>query len=148
MPRESHVSQHERNVPMHVQKRICWRRSGVCCRHSLQPGERQTADLNDRRRSWWRSAFNHCFDSVLLLCKKAKERGERGKYRKNGIYAFSIWKWLGKLWRLRRRVRLKQENKHDSNSVAPCSIFVLRNWLYKSKYLFITVFFTGNMWFS
>ena len=110
MSRESHVSQHERILQMQVQGRICWRRKGVYWRHSVQSWERQGADHNGRMRSWRRSAFNYCFDIVLLLCKKAKERGERGKLWEIGFYAFSLWKWLGKLWRF-RRIRLKQGNK-------------------------------------
>lgn len=106
MSRESHVSQHERILPMYVQQRICWRRSGVCWRHSVQTWERQKTDHIDRGRSWRRSPFYHCFDSVLLLCKKTKGRGERRNHRENGIYAFWIWKWLAKFWRF--RIRLKQ----------------------------------------
>lgn len=133
MSRESHVSQHERILPMYVQRRICWRRSGVCWRHSVQTGERQKTDHNDRGRSWRRSPFYHCFDSVLLLCKKTKGRGERRNHRENGIYAFWIWKWLAKFWRF--RIRLKQFLNSDLNSVTVFKYFRVAMFDQKTGYV-------------
>ena len=95
LSRKSQVSQHERIVPMHVQRRICWGRRGVCWGHSVQTGKKQTTGLNDRRRSWRRNTFNHRLDSVLLLYKKVEEKGgERRNYRGNGSYTWSLWTWV------------------------------------------------------